>query len=166
MGVSDNPEIEAAQAAPQLSWWNLFSQAELRMVAPVAPAQVKERLRAPEVSVSQFGSSVIVRLDTRRRNFAETWASVHAEGLGEGSQLRLRYGTPLWIMLPLVALVLIGVTRLALQGDYLSAGTWGCVFLGLLLFGRFLGRDDARRLHGHIVRSLEARFDRAHGAID
>jgi hypothetical protein len=165
MGVSDDREIEAAQAAPLLSWWNLFSQAELQMLSPVAPAQVKARLQASEVSVSQFGGSVIVRLDSRRRNFTETWASVHAEALGEGSQLRLRYGTPIWIMLPLVALVLFGVVRLAMQGDYLSAGTWGCVFLGLLLFGRFLGRDDARRLHGHIVRSLDARIDPLHGAI-
>jgi hypothetical protein len=139
MGVSDDDEVAAAQAAPQLPWWNLFSQAELQMVSPVAPAQVKARLQASEVSVSQFGSSVIVRLDTRRRNFTEIWASVRAEGLGEGAQLRLRYGTPIWIMLPLVA---------------------------LLLFGRFLGRDDARRLHGHIVRSLDARFDPVRGAID
>jgi hypothetical protein len=166
MGVSDDDEVAAAQAAPQLPWWNLFSQAELQMVSPVAPAQVKARLQASEVSVSQFGSSVIVRLDTRRRNFTEIWASVRAEGLGEGAQLRLRYGTPIWIMLPLVALVLFGVVQLASQGDYLSAGTWGCVFLGLLLFGRFLGRDDARRLHGHIVRSLDARFDPVRGAID
>ena len=166
MGVSADAQVAAAQAPPQLAWWNLFAQAELRMYSPIAPAQVKAQLQGPQMSVSQFGSSVIVRLDSRRRNFTETWASVRAEASAGGSQLTLRYGVPVWIMAPLVALVLVGVVRLAMQGDYLSAGTWGGVFLAILLFGRFLARDDARRLHDHIVRALEARLDPARGASE
>ena len=56
--------------------------------------------------------------------------------------------------------------RLALDHDDYSAGTWGCVFLGVLGMGRYLARDDARLLHGHIVRALDARLDAVRGVIE
>ena len=167
MGVSDDDgNAAAAHAAPALPWWNLLAQAELRMVSPVAPADVKATLKSPEVAVSDFAGRVLVRLESRRRNFTETWASVQATPIADGSQLVLRYGVPIWIMGPLVLLVLIGVGRLAFDHDYFSAGTWGCVFLGVLGFGRYLARDDARRLHGHIVHALGARLDPVRGVIE